>query len=193
MLQNFLVAELRQHGLAVDLCDAASKAAQRRSGSLAVQVPCDSVPQWLDALVGTHMLIASSPRRGRASRKRWFVKVALLASEEVEELRIREDDVAITYLRSSGPGGQHVNKTSSAVRLTHLPSGIVIVARNERSQHLNRKAAFERLHAQLFADFQQKQSREAYQRHALAQRLERGNAVRSYTLNRDGELEVLHA
>lgn len=128
---------------------------------------------------GSVLWICPSPLRPGWGRKNWFVGVSLLALPPPSSA-VREGDLRVETMRSSGAGGQHVNKTESAVRITHLPTGAVAVAREERSQHRNRALAMARLHAVL-ADQVQQASRQAdrdrWNRHDS---LERGNPVRTY-------------
>jgi len=127
---------------------------------------------------GTIQWIGQSPFRPHHKRKNWFVGVELLAPPSSPPWTT--SDVKIDVMRSSGPGGQHVNKTSSAVRITHMPTGLVAVAREERSQHQNRALALARL-ARLLQEKQESAKatgrRERWEQHAA---LERGNAVRVY-------------
>lgn len=127
---------------------------------------------------GTVQWIGQSPYRPTHKRKNWFVGVEVFTAPEKPAWSA--DELVIETMRASGPGGQHVNKTSSAVRITHTPTGLVAVAREERSQHRNRKLALARL-ADLFArqgtaaEGDARQQR--WEQHAA---LARGNAVRVF-------------
>jgi len=128
---------------------------------------------------GSLQWVCSSPLRPGWGRKRWFVGGYRLAPPAPAEA-FREADLRFETMRSSGPGGQHVNKTESAVRLTYLPAGIVVLAREERSQHRNRALALARLVAALDARRAAAGTaakRELWSRHNM---LERGNAIRTY-------------
>jgi peptide chain release factor len=120
-----------------------------------------------------------SPIRKGWPRKNWFVGASVLARPS-PSASFREQDLRFETLRSSGPGGQHVNKTESAVRLTHLPTGLSVLAREERSQHRNRSLALARL-AGAIKDRERKAGADAergrWERHDA---LERGNQVRAY-------------
>ncbi|MCF7977144.1 MAG: peptide chain release factor H [Chromatiaceae bacterium] len=132
------------------------------------------VSDWL----GTIQWIGTSPYRPRHKRRNWFVSVAAFAEPKAKTWR--EYELRIETLRASGPGGQHVNRTESAVRITHLPTGLSTLAQEERSQHMNRRLALARLAAQL-AERAQDQARAAQdQRWRQHTQLERGNAVRVY-------------
>ena len=132
------------------------------------------VASWL----GTIQWIGASPYRLRHQRKNWFVSIAAFAEPAAD--RWETTAVRIETLRASGPGGQHVNRTESAVRVTHLPTGLSTMAQEERSQHLNRRLALARL-AALLAERADTQARAAEnQRWRQHTQLERGNAVRVY-------------
>jgi peptide chain release factor len=131
------------------------------------------------ARTGTIRWIGTSPFRPTHKRRNWFVGVRRVP--EVEDIPdFREEDVRYQTLRASGPGGQHVNKTDSAVRATHLPTGLATLSQDQRSQFANKKIARWKL-ALLFDE--RRQSGVADGKRATWDRnrdLERGNAVRSY-------------
>ena len=108
--------------------------------------------------------------------------VAILAEpDEVEEIEINTNDIRVDTYRASGAGGQHVNKTDSAVRLTHLPSGIVVECQDERSQHKNRARAMSLLQAKLLdAEIAQRESEQAQQRKSLVGSGDRSERIRTY-------------
>lgn len=112
--------------------------------SILMSVEGDGYLPWC----GTLEWICSSPLRNHG-RKRWYVGVSAIKAVELTDTNIKPSDLRWEAMRASGPGGQHVNKTDSAVRLTHIPTGIVINAREERSQHRNRALAISKLAAML--------------------------------------------
>ena len=146
--------------------------------SAVLAIDGDGAPAFSVNWAGTIQWISPSPYRPRHKRKNWFVGVEVFEPPIAPVWSERE--LRVDVMRSSGPGGQHVNKTSSAVRVTHIPTGLCAVAREERSQHHNRRLALARL-AQLMED--QKTNGEAtakqerWQQHVAVQR---GNPIRVY-------------
>jgi peptide chain release factor 2 len=103
--------------------------------------------------------------------------------EQDIQVEIRDEDLRVDTYRSSGAGGQHVNKTDSAVRLTHLPSGIVVACQNERSQHKNKATAFKILRARLYELELQKQRERMDALHRTKRDIAFGSQIRSYVLH----------
>ena len=140
---------------------------------------------YLRSEIGVHRLVRISPFDAQARRQTGFASVMVMPDLDEEEIKIELDKSEIredTY-RSSGKGGQHVNKTDSAVRLTHLPTGIVVACQSERSQHKNRATAERMLKARLWAVEEQKREAE---RAALAgdkKAIEWGSQIRSYVIH----------
>jgi peptide chain release factor len=133
---------------------------------------------FLRGWVGPVRWSARSPFRPEHKRRNWFVGVGTLAVPV--KLHWTERELHWDTMRASGPGGQNVNKTESAVRLTHVPTGLSVVAREERSQHQNRRLALARLAALFDAQGRALQGKAAQDRWAQHDDLERGNPVRLY-------------
>lgn len=136
--------------------------------------------QDLSDLQGTMEWICKSKYRPGHKRKNWFVDVSIIPeTDEVDEM-VSPDNITIESYRSGGPGGQHVNKTESGVRITHLPTGITVTSTKERSQYMNKHDALRKLSAILknanTANIA-KQKNDAWSKHA---KIERGNPVRIY-------------
>ena len=125
--------------------------------------------------VGGVQWICRSPFRPHHKRRNWFVGVFGLEDRSLPDLDPRSGDLRIETFRAGGPGGQHQNTTDSAVRVTHLPSGIAVVSRDERSQHRNRARAIERMRVRLYLAAQEGRAEDRQRRHAAHRTLERGN------------------
>ncbi len=133
---------------------------------------------------GVHRLVRISPFDSQSRRHTAFAQldVAPLVSDEVE-VGLDEADIRVDTYRASGAGGQHVNKTDSAVRLTHVPSGIVVQCQNERSQTQNKATAMQMLRARLLAEEERKRAEEVAVERGEQKAVEWGSQIRSYTLH----------
>ncbi len=127
---------------------------------------------------GTVQWTARSPFRPEHKRKNWFVGIDVI--EPVDETCFNPRDVRWETMRASGPGGQHVNRTESAVRVTHLPTGVQATGREERSQHRNRKLALARLRQKLDQIDSTRLGDARQERWRAHQELQRGNPVRVF-------------
>jgi peptide chain release factor 2 len=149
-----------------------------------VEVRGDDAFGYLKGEHGVHRLVRLSPFDADHARHTSFALVEVLPeAEETVDLRISPEDLRIDTFRSSGPGGQHMQKTSSAVRITHLPTGLVATCQGQRSQHQNKEAALKVLYSRLLElDRKQKEEERAKLR---GERVEAawGNQIRSYVLH----------
>ena len=151
--------------------------------SATVKVAGTNAYGWLKTEAGVHRLVRISPFDSNARRHTSFgsVWVYPLVDDKIE-IEINPSDVRTDTYRSSGAGGQHVNKTDSAVRLTHIPTGIAVACQNERSQHQNREQAWKMLRARLYEVELQKREAAAAEIEAGKSDIGWGHQIRSYVL-----------
>jgi len=139
---------------------------------------------WLRAERGVHRLVRLSPFDQAHRRHTSFALVEVIPEiEEATEIEIRPEDLKVDVYRSSGAGGQHVNKTSSAVRMTHLPTGIIVTCQNERSQMKNRDMALKVLRSRLVALRERQRTEQRQELKGEHQSNEWGSQIRSYVLH----------
>jgi peptide chain release factor 2 len=133
---------------------------------------------------GVHRLVRISPFDGNKRRHTSFASVFVYPDiEEAIDIQVAESDLKVDTYRASGAGGQHVNTTDSAIRITHLPSGIVVTCQNERSQHKNKAMAMKVLKAKLYEKEQNERNAERDKLNAQKQRIAWGSQIRSYVLH----------
>ncbi len=137
----------------------------------------------LSCEVGVHRLVRISPFDSQSRRHTSFAAVDCVPEfDEDIEVEINEDDLRIDFYRASGAGGQHVNKVSSAVRITHIPTGVVVQCQNQRSQHKNKAQAMKVLKSRLYMMEQQKRDAEVAKLYGDKGEIAWGNQIRSYVM-----------
>lgn len=138
---------------------------------------------YLRSEKGVHRLVRISPFNAAGKRQTSFVSCDVIPDIEDDiEIDINEDDLRIDTYRASGAGGQHINKTSSAIRITHLPTGIVVQCQNERSQHMNKDKAMQMLKAKLYLLKQQEQAEKVSDIRGEIKEIGFGSQIRSYVM-----------
>jgi len=171
-----------QHGYKVDyLEETAGEEAGIKSAT--IEIKGRNAFGWLKSESGVHRLVRISPFDSNARRHTSFASVAVFpVVDDRIVIDIKESDVRTDTMRSGGAGGQHVNKTESAVRLTHIPTGIAVVVQAERSQHKNRAAAWNMLRARLYERELKKREEKAAADQAAKTDIGWGHQIRSYVL-----------
>ena len=151
--------------------------------SVTIQVNGENAYGYLKSEHGVHRLVRISPFNAAGKRQTSFVSCDVMPDiEEDLDVEINDDDIRIDTYRSSGAGGQHFNKTSSAIRITHFPTGIVVQCQNERSQHQNKDKAMQMLKAKLFILKQQENAAKAQGIRGEQSDIAWGSQIRSYVL-----------
>lgn len=149
--------------------------------SVTLQISGENAYGYLRSEKGVHRLVRISPFDASGRRHTSFTSVDIVPEiDDSIEVEIRPEDLKVDTYRSSGAGGQHVNKTESAIRITHLPTGIVVACQNERSQFQNRDRAMQMLKAKLFERYRQEQEAKIAQIKGEYTEIAWGNQIRSY-------------
>jgi peptide chain release factor 2 len=151
--------------------------------SATIEVTGEYAYGYLKGEAGVHRLVRISPFDASSRRQTSFASVSVTPEVDDVEVTIREDEIRVDVFRASGPGGQGVNTADSAVRITHLPSGIVVQCQNERSQLRNRDTALRILKARLFELAEKKQREELSELTGQKKEIAFGSQIRSYTFH----------
>ncbi|HZJ48233.1 MAG TPA: peptide chain release factor 2 [Acidimicrobiia bacterium] len=168
------------HGFTVELLDRL-EGEEAGIKSATLEIKGDSAFGYLKSERGVHRLVRISPFDSQGRRHTSFASVFIYpVVDDTIEIDIRDEDVEMDVYRASGAGGQHVNKTSSAVRLRHLPSGIVVTCQQERSQHKNRATAMKMLKAALYQKALEEQEAEKAKLESTKTDIGWGSQIRSY-------------
>jgi len=182
MLLRMYTRWAERHGFKVELVDE-SAGEQAGLKSATIMVKGHNAYGWLKTEAGVHRLVRISPFDSNARRQTSFSSVDVYpVIDDRIVVEINEADVRIDTMRSGGAGGQHVNKTESAVRLTHMPTGIAVVSQGDRSQHKNRATAWNMLRAKLYEMELKKREAEAAAEQAAKTDIGWGHQIRSYVL-----------
>ena len=182
MLARMYSRWAEQHGYKVQLMEQ-SEGEQAGIKSATMQVSGPNAYGWLKTEAGVHRLVRISPFDSAARRQTSFASVWVYpVVDDTIEIEVNESDLRIDTFRASGAGGQHVNKTESAIRITHIPTGIVVACQTDRSQHRNRATAMGMLKARMYeAELQRREAAATVQENAKTE-IGWGHQIRSYVL-----------
>lgn len=182
MLLRMYTRWAEQHGYKVSLLER-SEGEEAGIKSATIQIDGDQAYGWLKTESGVHRLVRISPFDSNARRHTSFASVGVSpVIDDTIEVEIDEKDVKVDTYRSSGAGGQHVNTTDSAIRLTHMPTGIVVACQAERSQHKNRSTAYSMLRARIYEMEMKKREDAASAAFGEKSDIGWGHQIRSYVL-----------
>ncbi len=182
MLYRMYTRWASDHGYSVELLDYLD-GDEAGIKSVTIQVNGDNAYGYLKSEKGVHRLVRISPFNAAGKRQTSFASCDVMPElDDNIEIEIKDDDIRIDTYRSSGAGGQHINKTSSAIRITHFPTGIVVQCQNERSQHMNKDKAMQMLKAKLYLLQKEEQERQAQGIRGEVTDIGWGNQIRSYVM-----------
>ncbi|MBD5445558.1 MAG: peptide chain release factor 2 [Lachnospiraceae bacterium] len=151
--------------------------------SVTFQINGENAYGYLKSEKGVHRLVRISPFNAQGKRQTSFVSLDVMPDiEEDVDVEIKDEDIRVDTYRSSGAGGQHINKTSSAIRITHFPTGIVVTCQNERSQHMNKDKAMQMLKAKLYMLKQEENAEKLSDIRGDVKEIGWGSQIRSYVM-----------
>ena len=182
MLLRMYTRWAEKHGFKVEYMEE-TQGEEAGLKSATIQVKGHNAYGWLKTEMGVHRLVRISPYDSNARRHTSFASIEVYpVIDDRIQIDISEADVKTDTMRASGAGGQHVNKTESAIRLTHIPTGVVVFCQNDRSQHRNRAQAWDMLRARLYERELKKREAQALADNAAKTDIGWGHQIRSYVL-----------
>ncbi len=182
MLMRMYTRWAEARGFKVDILDM-SEGEQAGIKSVSMQITGPNAYGWLKTEAGVHRLVRISPFDANARRQTSFASVWVYpVVDDTIEIEINPADLKVDTFRASGAGGQHVNKTESAIRITHVPTGIIVACQTDRSQHRNRATAMNMLKARMYEQELQKREAASASIEAAKTEIGWGHQIRSYVL-----------
>jgi peptide chain release factor 2 len=182
MLLRMYTRWAEKHGFKIEYLEE-SQGEEAGIKSATIQVKGRNAYGWLKSEMGVHRLVRISPFDSNARRHTSFASIDVYpVIDDSIKIDIPESDVRVDTMRASGAGGQHVNKTESAIRLTHIPTGIIVYSQTDRSQHRNRAIAWDMLRARLYEQELKKREEAAFAEHSAKTDIGWGHQIRSYVL-----------
>lgn len=182
MLYRMYTRWAERHGFSIDVLDFLD-GDEAGIKSVTFQINGENAYGLLKSERGVHRLVRISPFNAQGKRQTSFASCDVMPDIEKDlDVEVRDEDIRIDTYRSSGAGGQHINKTSSAIRITHFPTGIVVQCQNERSQHMNKDKAMQMLKAKLYLLKEEEEAKKQAGIRGEVTDIGWGNQIRSYVM-----------